>query len=51
MASVFYVDERAHFEALQSSRTERRRQLNATLVLLNITTWLYAAVAGLSTLG
>jgi hypothetical protein len=50
VASVFYVDQRPHFEALQSARKERPRQLNTLLVLMNVTTWIYAAVAGLSTL-
>lgn len=50
MASVFYVDERPHFAALQGARKQRPRQLTL-LVLMNATTWIYAATTGLSTLG
>lgn len=51
MASVFYVDERPHFAALQSARKQQRPRQLTVLLLMNATTWIYAATAGLSTLG
>lgn len=51
MATVVFVDERPHFQAMQKAHTERPRQLNTMLLVMNVSTWLYAAVAGLNTLG